>query len=59
MKVKDSVPTTFHVQLIDDAWNNGCYAMTMVTKQIVNYLHYYITLLIQVIFYLRVQLLSV
>lgn len=36
MKVKDSVPITFHdiLQLIDDAWNNGCYAMTMVTKQI-------------------------
>ena len=36
MKVKDSVPITLHVQLIDDAGNNGCYAMTKVTKQIVN-----------------------
>ena len=30
MKVKDSVPISLHVhvQLIDDAWNNGCYAVS-------------------------------
>ena len=47
MKEKDFVPITFHLWPGDNnAWNNGCYAMTMVILSIT------LIIYIQVIFYL-------